>query len=373
MSEIKTLKYKKTLRIAGICIICWLYALAFAALASSCSGEDESAGKDLSADCQAAYAAYLKQVDALPAEEVKQITATTGMSLDEAKKISRQMYADMSDADWQQSWEKAIAWQPTHLCEMGADITTLLHQRGEFGNIVAGLEATGSGVNRLGDIQPGYPIFNWDDLPVKEGLHNRHMVGLTAWHTFFQTTHLTLHEKKVLVIGYGLVGQGVAAAAKAFGGQVMVAEIDPARRLQAAYDGWHVVDLQEAIASADVVATATGGKNVVNRQALDRAKAGVFILNVGHVAEEIDGEYLRQYPQEEVMPYINAYRMADKTVYLLANGSMLNLTAGFGDSLNAFDVTLAVMASGIRHIVTDGMRAPAKVYLLPQAVWQQAL
>ncbi len=59
-----------------------------------------------------------------------------------------------------------------------------------------GLEATGSGVNRLGDIQPGYPIFNWDDLPVKEGLHNRHMVGLTAWHTFFQTTHLTLHEKK---------------------------------------------------------------------------------------------------------------------------------------------------------------------------------
>ncbi len=103
----------------------------------------------------------------------------------------------------------------------------------------------------------------------------------------------------MLVIGYGLVGQGVAAAAKAFGGQVMVAEIDPARRLQAAYDGWHVVDLQEAIASADVVATATGGKNVVNRQALDRAKAGVFILNVGHVAEEIDGEYLRQYPQEE--------------------------------------------------------------------------
>lgn len=177
----------------------------------------------------------------------------------------------------------------------------------------------------------------------------------------------------MLVIGYGLVGQGVAAAAKAFGGQVMVAEIDPARRLQAAYDGWHVVDLQEAIASADVVATATGGKNVVNRQALDRAKAGVFILNVGHVAEEIDGDYLRQYPQEEVMPYMNAYRMADKTVYLLANGSMLNLTAGFGDSLNAFDVTLAVMASGIRHIVTDGMRAPAKVYLLPQAVWQQAL
>lgn len=52
----------------------------------------------------------------------------------------------------------------------------------------------------------------------------------------------------------------------------MVAEIDPARRLQAAYDGWHVVDLREAIASADVVATATGGKNVVNRRALTGRK-----------------------------------------------------------------------------------------------------
>lgn len=41
-------------------------------------------------------------------------------------------WRDMSDADWQQSWGKAIAWGPTHLCEMGADITTLLHQRGNL-------------------------------------------------------------------------------------------------------------------------------------------------------------------------------------------------------------------------------------------------
>lgn len=45
MSETTVFKYKKTLRIAGICIICWLYALAFAALASSCGSEDENAGR----------------------------------------------------------------------------------------------------------------------------------------------------------------------------------------------------------------------------------------------------------------------------------------------------------------------------------------
>ncbi len=207
-----------------------------------------------------------------------------------------------------------------------------MHQSPNGPQIVAGLGATGSGINRLNGVAPRYPIFNWDDLPVKEGLHNRHMVGLTAWHTFFQTTHLTLHEKRVLVIGYGLVGQGTAAAARAYGGQVMVAEIDPARALQARYDGWQVVDLASAVAQADVIATATGAKNVLSAQHLQQAQDGVFILNVGHVAEEIDVGFLQGLPHHEPMPYVNAYQLNEKTVYLLANGSMFNLTAGYGDS-----------------------------------------
>ena len=64
------------------------------------------------------------------------------------------------------------------------------------------------------------------------------MVGLTTWCAFFSQTYLSLHEKRVLVVGYGMVGQGLAATARAFGGAVMVAEIDAARLLQARYDGW---------------------------------------------------------------------------------------------------------------------------------------
>lgn len=286
-----------------------------------------------------------------------------------------QAYAwrDMSAGEWSESFDRALAWRPTHLCEMGADLTTRLHQSESGPQIVAGLEATGSGVSRLNGVAPRYPIFNWDDLPVKEGLHNRHMVGLTAWHTFFQTTHLTLHEKRVLVIGYGLVGQGTAAAARAYGGQVMVAEIDPARALQARYDGWQVVDLASAVAQADVIATATGAKNVLSAQHLQQARDGVFILNVGHVAEEIDVGFLKGLPHHAPMPYVNAYQLNEKTVYLLANGSMFNLTAGYGDSLNAFDVTLAVMAAGIGHIVGAGARQTPGLYLLPQSAWQPAL
>lgn len=282
-------------------------------------------------------------------------------------------WRNMSHTEWNESFQAAIDWNPTHLCEMGSDLTALIHSQNLQTHVKAGLEATGSGINRLNGLTPNYPIFNWDDLPVKEGLHNRHMVGLTAWHTFFETTHLTLHEKTVVVIGYGLVGQGVAHSAKAYGGKVIVAEIDKARALQAEYDGWQVMPLSQAVRLADVIATATGAKNVLSAELLAQAKSGVFVLNVGHVAEEIDVAFLKSHPMREPMPYINAYDLNGKTIYLLADGSMFNLTAGYGDSLNAFDVTLAVMASGIGHIVGEGEQAENGVYLLPPAVWQKVL
>ncbi|QLB20386.1 adenosylhomocysteinase [Vespertiliibacter pulmonis] len=282
-------------------------------------------------------------------------------------------WRNMSQENWHESFREAIVWNPTHLCEMGADLTTLIHSEKLQTNVKAGLEATGSGVSRLNGLTPNYPIFNWDDLPVKEGLHNRHMVGLTAWHTFFDTTHLTLHEKTVVVIGYGLVGQGVAHSAKAYGGKVIIAEIDKARALQAEYDGWQVMPLEQAVGLADIIATATGAKNVLSKALLEQAKSGVFILNVGHVAEEVDVAFLKNYPMSEPMPYINAYQIEGKIIYLLADGSMFNLTAGYGDSLNAFDVTLAVMASGIGYIVGAGEQAENGVYLLPKKVWETVL
>ena len=66
-------------------------------------GEDKEAANHLSSQCQAAYEAYLKQLEALPPEAVKQTTAVTGMSVEEAKKVTRQMYADMSDEECQQA------------------------------------------------------------------------------------------------------------------------------------------------------------------------------------------------------------------------------------------------------------------------------
>ena len=283
-----------------------------------------------------------------------------------------QAWLNMNNEDWEQSLQQALDWQPDYVCEFGAEIMSRLQQRPDQ-NMIAGLEGTGSGVARLQQATMTFPVFNWDDLDAKEGLHNRHMVGLTAWQAFCERTHMTLHEKNVVVIGYGLVGQGVAFAARAYGGAVSVAERDPARRLMAQYDSWHVGELDELIAQADVVVTATGARNVVKAQHLGQLKNGAFVMNVGHVSDEIDTSELDLTQGDEVLPHIFEYRLQGKHFFLLANGAMFNLTAGFGDSLNAFDVTLAIMGSGMAHIMGDGARANPGFYLLPDSVWKPAI
>ena len=76
--------------------------LGLAVLLTACA-DNTKVDANLSAHCQAAYEAYLKQLEALPPEAVKQTTAATGMSVEEAKKVTRQMYAGMSDEECQQA------------------------------------------------------------------------------------------------------------------------------------------------------------------------------------------------------------------------------------------------------------------------------
>ena len=76
--------------------------LGLAMLLAACA-DSQKTDASLSKHCQAAYEAYLKQLETLPPETVKHATATTGVSVEEAKKLTRQMYADMSDEECQQA------------------------------------------------------------------------------------------------------------------------------------------------------------------------------------------------------------------------------------------------------------------------------
>lgn len=280
-------------------------------------------------------------------------------------------WSGMSSSDEDDAAAKAIDWKPTHLCEMGAALTSTIVELADPLPVRAGLEATGSGIARLETLVVGFPIFNWDDLPIKEGLHNRYLVGLSTWQTFTERTRLSLHGKRVVVVGFGLVGHGIAECARAFGGTVSVAERDAARLLQARYAGFEAAALEELAPRADVIVTATGVKHVLNASHFPRLKDGVFLMNVGHNPDEIEVEALPA--RREAVPFVEEVSLDKpaRTIYLFAGGSMANLTAGQGDTLNAFDLTLATMVAGLGFIFTDEAQSyPDGVTALPKHVWQ---
>lgn len=263
---------------------------------------------------------------------------------------------------------------PEFTSEMGADVlvAAVAERSHALDRIRAGMEATGTGIVRLRGLRLPVPVFNWDGLALKQSLHNRHLVGLMVWNTFINVTHLTLHDRVVLIAGYGLVGQGLADYARRLGARVLVADLDPVRRHLARHQGCEVIPLLEGLPQADVVITATGRDGVLGGQEVARLPDGCILANAGHSNLEIDIPALRRFPSREARRAIEEFDLGGRRrVYLLAGGAMLNLAAGPGDPYDAFDLTSALMLAGIEWMVRRHADFSPGVHAMPAEVEQR--
>lgn len=113
------------------------------------------------------------------------------------------------------------------------------------------------------------------------------------FHSLKRSTDVMFGGKQIVICGYGEVGKGCAQALKGLGCIVYITEIDPICALQASMDGFRVVKLNEVVRTVDIVVTATGNKNVVTREHMDKMKNGCIVCNMGHSNTEIDVNSLR--------------------------------------------------------------------------------
>ena len=90
-----------------------------------------------------------------------------------------------------------------------------------------------------------------------------------------------LAGKIVVICGYGDVGKGCAQALRGQGARVLITEIDPICALQAAMEGYEVVEMDEAAAAADIIVTATGNIRVVTIDHIRRMKDRAILCNIG--------------------------------------------------------------------------------------------
>jgi len=167
---------------------------------------------------------------------------------------------------------------------------------------------------------------------VKEGLHNRHMVGLTTWQTFFARTAPDLARKKGAVDRLWLVGQGWRSPLAAFGGTVMVMRLTRRALCKLPLTAGGVI-------ARGGFATGRCGRHRDRcspgdfSRKFSISKDGVFLLNAGHRADEIDLVGLECLSTSVALPYVEEYILDGKSVFPLCRRAMANLTAGAGDSL----------------------------------------
>ncbi|MBT8077467.1 MAG: adenosylhomocysteinase [Gammaproteobacteria bacterium] len=228
-------------------------------------------------------------------------------------------------------------WRPNMILDDGGDLTLVMHeQHPELMRDVRGLsEETTTGVKRLYDMQKDgslmCPAINVNDSVTKSKFDNLYGCRESLVDGIKRATDVMIAGKKAIVCGYGDVGKGCAQSLRGLGATVWITEVDPICALQAAMEGYPVVEFDEVCDQADIVVTATGNYHVVSGPQMDRMKNQAIICNIGHFDNEIDVAYLRQYEWENIKPQVDHIVFPDgKRIILLAEGRLVNLGCATG-------------------------------------------
>ena len=261
-------------------------------------------------------------------------------------------WSGMSQADYQENLAIVRSFEADYLCDMGGELCQAYLDKQP--PVIGALEATTSGLHVLGKHSLPFPVFNWNNIPLKD-LHNRYHVGDTIWPAFNQVTGMSLYGRRVLVIGCGPVGQGIAERAHALGALVAVTDLDAVRLLEARHFGCETVSLEQGLERCQIIVTATGIEGVLDAAQLPRVRPGAILFNAGHSNREIDIDWLALQPHRRMKAHIERYDLEQTHLYLLAQGSLLNLAGGAGPyGVDMFDHYVAVMLLGITWML-DGI------------------
>ncbi|HIE45889.1 MAG TPA: adenosylhomocysteinase, partial [Flavobacteriaceae bacterium] len=184
-----------------------------------------------------------------------------------------------------------------------------------------------------------------------------------------RATDIMLAGKRVVVCGYGDVGKGTAASFAGTGSIVTVTEIDPICALQAAMDGFEVKKLENVIATADIIITTTGNKDIVQGRHFEAMKDKTIVCNIGHFDNEIDVAWLNDnYGDTKVTikPQVDKYTVGDKEIILLAEGRLVNLGCATGHPSFVMSNSFTNQTLAQLELWLDADKYENKVYMLPK-------
>ena len=279
--------------------------------------------------------------------------------------------------EYYENIERALKIKPNVTLDDGADVIATVHSKHKeyLKGIWGGCEETTTGVIRLRamakDKALKYPVIAVNDAETKMMFDNRYGTGQSTIHGIINCTNVLLAGKNFVVVGYGWCGRGVSARAKGMGAHVIVVEVNPRKALEAAMDGFRVMDMDEAAAAGDIFVTVTGDTSVIRKEHFQRMKDQAIVCNSGHFNVELDLSDLKKMAKDvaAVKADVDEYRLKDgRRIYVLAEGRLVNLACAYGHPPEVMDMSFANQALSVRYIVENHQKLKDEVYRVPEAI-----
>ena len=246
----------------------------------------------------------------------------------------------------------------------------------QLDSVVGVTEETTTGVHRLVEMsrrgELKFRAINVNDSVTKSKFDNLYGCRESLVDGIKRATDVMIAGKIAVVAGFGDVGKGSAQALRALSAQVWITEIDPICALQAAMEGYKVVDMEYAADKADIFVTATGNKDVITRAHMERMKNQAIVCNIGHFDNEIDiasikGEttgcrWINIKPQVDHVVFPDGHR-----IIMLAEGRLVNLGCGTGHPSFVMSSSFTNQTIAQLELWTQRERYESgKVYVLPK-------
>jgi adenosylhomocysteinase len=232
-------------------------------------------------------------------------------------------------------------------------------------------EETTTGVHRLYEMQENgellFPAMNVNDSATKSKFDNLYGCRESLIDSIKRATDVMIAGKICVVLGYGDVGKGCAQAFRGMGATVWVTEIDPICALQAAMEGYRVVDMNETAAMGDIFVTTTGNVNVIDHDHMATMKNEAIVCNIGHFDSEINIASLEKYEWVEIKPQVDHVIFPDgKRITILAKGRLVNLGCATGHPSFVMSASFTNQVMAQIEFYKNSENYENQVYILPK-------
>ena len=235
-------------------------------------------------------------------------------------------------------------------------------------------EETTTGVHRLYQMMEKgellVPAINVNDSVTKSKFDNLYGCRESLNDGIKRATDVMIAGKVAVVCGYGDVGKGSAASLRGLGARIIITEIDPICALQAAMEGYEVKTIEDTLGIADIYVTATGNRDVIRIEHMEKMKNQAIICNIGHFDNEIQVAGLENYKgikKVNIKPQVDKFIFPDtKEVYLLAEGRLVNLGCATGHPSFVMSNSFTNQVLAQMDLWENKGKYEAKVYCLPK-------